>query len=82
MDEHGSSQNMDVGRECADKSSLNWPPIQSCTEGDLGRKLEIMYANMTASLNPPHDQVPWITINGMVRERRREKLGLFLNVVP
>ncbi len=29
-------------------------------------RLELMFANMTNQLNPPHKYTPWITINGMV----------------
>ena len=72
MYEHGESQNMDDGRQCAKKFSLDWSRIQSCVEGDLGKRLETMHADTTASLSPPHTVVPWITINGVVRKREQE----------
>ena len=68
MNEHGEWQNMDVGRQCAEKFSLDWSPLQSCAKGDLGKRLETMHTNTTASLSPPHAVVPWITINGVVSE--------------
>lgn len=32
----------------------------------LFSRLELSYANMTDSLQPPHDHTPWVTINGKV----------------
>nr|XP_060640843.1 gamma-interferon-inducible lysosomal thiol reductase [Anolis sagrei ordinatus] len=38
--------------------------ITSCIDGDLGNKLMHQNAQSTRSLNPPHQYVPWILING------------------
>ena len=32
-------------------------------------RLELFYANETASLDPPHRYTPWVTINGKVRHK-------------
>lgn len=68
MDEMGEDQDYSVAEACAKKPSIdmNWSMIDSCTKGALGHQLELMYANITNSLQPPHRYTPWITINGKV----------------
>ena len=38
-------------------------------QGPLGKKLMHKLAVKTASLNPPHTYVPWLTINGQHNEK-------------
>ncbi|KAL5715082.1 hypothetical protein ACHQM5_016960 [Ranunculus cassubicifolius] len=38
-------------------------PITDCTNSSLGKQLELRYANETASLEPPHNIVPWVVVN-------------------
>jgi len=66
MDSHGESQDLDVAKQCADTNNMDWSTIDACTTGSLGHQLEKMYANETASLRPPHEYTPWVTINGKV----------------
>ena len=64
----GEDQDYSVAETCAKKPSMNmnWSLIDSCTKGALGHQLELMYANITNSLQPPHKYTPWVTINGKV----------------
>ena len=64
MDSHEESQDLDIAQQCADSCNMDWDSIDTCVTGDLGHKLELMYANETASLRPPHQYTPWVTING------------------
>ena len=58
--------NPDVGKKCAEEANLVWEKIETCYSGDLGISLEDMFAAETAELKPPHEYVPWVTINGEV----------------
>eukprot|EP00731_Ephydatia_muelleri_P010327 Em0005g913a len=64
MVEKGAFQDPTDAQNCAEKLSLKWDLIQPCYTGLMGHNLELMYANETASLKPPHQYTPWITING------------------
>ncbi|XP_048470092.1 gamma-interferon-inducible lysosomal thiol reductase-like isoform X2 [Rhincodon typus] len=43
---------------------LPWANIENCVNGDLGNKLMHHNSELTRALNPPHDYVPWILVNG------------------
>ena len=54
-----------IASECASKFGLDYSQIQSCVEGPLGNKLEHEMALKTGALQPPHQYVPWVTLNGV-----------------
>ena len=64
-----------MAQSCAQSLSMKWDLMGTCYSGDLGHDLELMYANETASLHPPHQYTPWVTINGKVCEDRERKGG-------
>ncbi|CAF0936065.1 unnamed protein product [Adineta steineri] len=53
-----------VATQCAEKTSVDFNKVNSCVQSRLGNQLQHLYANQTDSLQPPHQYVPWITING------------------
>ncbi|EOA17829.1 hypothetical protein CARUB_v10006230mg [Capsella rubella] len=38
--------------------------IYDCYNGDISKELILEYAKQTMSLKPPHEYVPWVTLNG------------------
>ncbi|XP_029931307.1 gamma-interferon-inducible lysosomal thiol reductase-like [Myripristis murdjan] len=65
-------------------SNVSWSSIMSCVKGDLGMQLMHQNALMTAALKPPHEYVPWVTINGehtddLQKQAMSNLLGLVCN---
>lgn len=53
-----------AGKICADKFGLNWKHLNSCSVSKEGNHLQHIMATKTESLEPTHQFVPWITLNG------------------
>lgn len=49
---------------CYKNTSLNMKLVGDCYESGYGKKLELQYATETNSLQPPHQYVPWVLLNG------------------
>lgn len=52
---------------------LDWGKVTSCVDGDLGNQLMHQNALKTEALKPPHQYVPWLTINGEHTEDLQDK---------
>ncbi|XP_042512526.1 gamma-interferon-responsive lysosomal thiol protein-like [Macadamia integrifolia] len=48
---------------CFMKLNFHPNPIIECYNSGHGKELELKYASMTGSLNPPIQYVPWVTVN-------------------
>ncbi|KAI3911435.1 hypothetical protein MKW98_010322 [Papaver atlanticum] len=54
---------MNESSSCLYKTPGHGSVIKKCYENGFGQKIELPYANVTAALNPPHEYVPWVTVN-------------------
>lgn len=52
---------------------LGFDKVMSCVNGDQGNQLMHQNAMATAALKPPHQYVPWVTINGEHTEELQDK---------
>ncbi|CAL1368793.1 unnamed protein product [Linum trigynum] len=49
---------------CFGELALDPKPIQDCYSSGYGEKLELKYAAETNELEPPHQYVPWVVVDG------------------
>ncbi|KAE8686926.1 putative Gamma-interferon-inducible lysosomal thiol reductase precursor [Hibiscus syriacus] len=50
-------------KNCSDQLGLRGDMINKCYATGIGTKLLLQYGKETASLNPPHEYVPWVVVN-------------------
>lgn len=58
-----------VAEHCAKSSGIDYAPIEACVNGPQGNELEHEMAQKTDALEPQHEYVPWVTINGKHTEK-------------
>ncbi|KAL8258796.1 hypothetical protein R6Q59_026749 [Mikania micrantha] len=49
---------------CFETLNLDPKPVADCYSSGLGYKLEVGYADETMALDPPHEYVPWVVVDG------------------
>ncbi|KAG8014059.1 Gamma-interferon-inducible lysosomal thiol reductase [Nibea albiflora] len=52
---------------------LKWESLMGCVNGDQGMQLMHQNALATQGLKPPHEYVPWVTINGEHTDELQDK---------
>lgn len=53
------------GSYCAQRVGADWKRLRTCYQGKEGNNLQHQVALKTSSLNPRHQYVPWVTVNGV-----------------
>ncbi|XP_045825027.1 gamma-interferon-responsive lysosomal thiol protein-like [Trifolium pratense] len=49
---------------CYEKLGLDSTRVNDCYRSEHGRELDLKYADETNALQPPHEYVPWVVVNG------------------
>lgn len=62
-----------IGEKCAKSFGIDYAPIEACASGPQGNELEHKMALKTNALEPQHQYVPWVTINGKHTEKLQRK---------
>lgn len=79
-----SSDVIKAAKMCAElyAPQLDWGTVMNCVNGDLGNQLMHQNALKTTGLKPPHNYVPWITINGVhTEELQNQAMSALLPMV-
>ncbi|KAI7729624.1 hypothetical protein M8C21_003918, partial [Ambrosia artemisiifolia] len=56
--------NFDKWESCFEELSLDPKPVKDCYSSGLGYQLNLQYADVTNSLQPPKKYVPWVVVDG------------------
>ena len=67
-----TNPSMANAKACASQLAIEWGPISNCVNGSEGNHLEHQMAVKTRALNPPHQYVPWIVVNGVHNDQIQE----------
>ncbi|KNA08335.1 hypothetical protein SOVF_163510 [Spinacia oleracea] len=59
-----SEGNYTQWKTCFKELGLNPKAVTSCYKGEYGKKLQLKYGALTAALEPPHQYVPWVVVDG------------------
>jgi len=59
-----SNDPLGAAEACANSYFLDWNAILQCSNSSSGNDLEHQMAVVTESLAPPHQYVPWVTVDG------------------
>lgn len=51
--------------QCAQTYQLDYSAVKMCMNGTVGNELQHQMAKKTDQLDPPHNWVPWVTLNGV-----------------
>jgi len=72
-----SSPTMVKAKDCAHSNGLHWDNIHGCSTGLLGYHLQ----HKEAAITPPHDQIPWVMVNGVGESQDQEDLRIHLEEI-
>ena len=59
--------------KCTKKLNLDYNVLTECANSLEGVAIEYLMAGQTLALDPPHNWVPWITINGQHTDEIQDK---------
>jgi len=71
--EESSGDIKTVATRCASKTQIDYNQINACTTSKLGNQIQHAYAVQTDSLQPKHQYVPWVTLNGEHTEEMEDE---------
>ena len=55
--------------QCAAKNKIDFDKVTACTKSPSGNQWQHLYAVQTDNLQPAHQYVPWVTVNGQHTEQ-------------